>query len=114
MSTAPPSESQAQSEGKALYFKVKAPILKLDPKEIMWVEEIDRYVQIQTVSRRYMVHISLKEISDMLRPANFIQVNNSFVVSLSRVTAVNTQTLVIGKMMIPIGKSYQKAVLARV
>lgn len=81
--------------------------------DIHWVEAKGDYVKVSTTHKNYMVHIPLKQLESELPGDRFMRVHRSFLVRLGGIETLEDNTLSITGKLIPIGKSYRKALLER-
>jgi len=91
------------------YFKVDGQLVKLLHTDILYAQSIKDYILIKTLSRSYIVHMTMKALSELLPNNQFRRVHRSFLVNLSHVTVVERQAIQIGGHSIPIGDSYRSS-----
>ena len=65
------------------------------------------YVRIHTDDGAIMTLMSMKAMEDALPATRFIRVHRSFIVNLDRVTTIERNRIVFGKVYIPITDSYK-------
>ncbi|MEJ7693588.1 response regulator transcription factor [Daejeonella sp.] len=93
------------------YFKVNGRMIKILHKDIIFAQSIKDYVIINTANERFVTHMTMKYLNDLL-PANlFKRVHRSFLVGTAHVTAIGRNGIELGTHRIPIGESYKRAVL---
>lgn len=82
---------------------------RLATKDIIYIESDGEYVKYHTGKDRFMALGSLKKLVEVLGD-DFVQVHRSYVVNRAFVIAKNRQNMeLLGKRMIPIGKTYKNA-----
>ena len=94
----------------ALFVKYNSRLFKLKIPDILFIEVDEKFCYIQTAARRYTVNMRLKNLLELLPPANFVQVHRSYAVNTEAIDEVNLedQTLKIGGKEIPIGRTYRE------
>ncbi|MFN4233422.1 MAG: response regulator [Bacteroidia bacterium] len=92
-----------------LFVKANSKLVKLNTKDIYFVEALKDYVVINTASSRYTIHSTMKDIQAKLSPADFIRVHRSFIVRIDKIAAIEHNNIIIegDKKIIPIGGSYK-------
>lgn len=89
------------------YFKVDGQLVKLQHVDILYAQSIKDYILLKTVRRSFIVHMTMKGLSELLPDSQFRRIHRSFLVNLSHLTKVGRQDVQIGDMIIPIGDSYR-------
>lgn len=90
-----------------LFVKTEHRILKLNTRDILYVEALQNYVSLNTINGRVMSLQPLKKIEEQLPRSEFIRVHKSFIVSLRHISAVERGRIYIGDTVIPVGDSYR-------
>jgi DNA-binding LytR/AlgR family response regulator len=98
----------------AIFVRHNSKYIKVPIKEILWVEAIGDYVQINCLpnatskQRRYTVHSTMKGMEQKLPAQQFKRVHRSYIVRLDVIQEIEDSTLVLeGDKMVPVGKSYK-------
>ncbi|WP_350290666.1 LytTR family DNA-binding domain-containing protein [uncultured Croceitalea sp.] len=94
-----------------LILKEGTDIVKIDLASIQYVEAQQNYSHIITVSRKYLILITLKELLKLLPTDFFYQVHRSFIVNLDKVDEIVGDTAIINGIPIPISKRIKGAFL---
>lgn len=84
--------------------------LKIGYKEIDYIEALDDYIKINVKPKPYLVHMSMKVVTDKLPPEKFMRVHRSYIVCIEKVTSWNKNSITIGEKTIPVSITYQKQV----
>lgn len=92
-----------------LFVKANSKLVKLNTKDIYFVEALKDYVVINTANTRYTIHSTMKDIQAKLSPAEFIRVHRSFIVRIDKIASIEHSNIIIEgeKKIIPIGGSYK-------
>jgi DNA-binding LytR/AlgR family response regulator len=91
-------------------FKSGKTIYRLLPKDILYVEGANEYLNVVTKTGHFLVYMTIAEIIKLL-PDQLIQVHRSYVVNQQNVSSLTRHTVTINKKDIPISKTYQKNAL---
>ena len=92
-----------------LFVMSNSRLVKLNTKDIYFVEALKDYVVINLLNTRYTVHSTMKDIEAKLPENEFIRVHRSFIVRVDKITAIKQPNLILenDKKVIPIGGSYK-------
>ncbi len=92
-----------------LFVKANSKLVKLNTKDIYFVEALKDYVVINTATARYTIHSTMKDIQAKLSSADFIRVHRSFIVRIDKIASIEHNNIVVegDKKIIPIGGSYK-------
>lgn len=82
--------------------------LRLD--DILWISSLKDYVQIYTADEKYITQVPIGEIGQQLPDDLFLRIHRSYIVNITRITAFTGQDVEIGKVELPIGRSYKNLV----
>ncbi len=98
-----------------LFVKSNSRLVKVNMKDVYFIEALKDYVVINTELTRYTIHSTMKDIEKKLAPNEFIRVHRSFIVRVDKITAIENHNLVLEKerKSIPIGGSYKDDLLQR-
>jgi len=97
------------------YFFIKANsvMTKVHIKDILWIEALGDYITINTTSKKFVLHLTLKAIGDRLPQDKFVRVHRSYIVTVDNITAVEDTTIYIDETPIPVGALYKENFLKR-
>lgn len=79
--------------------------------EILYIEAMQNYVTIYTTSRKYITLLYLRNVEDNLDKQSFIRVHKSYLVSISKIEAIENNEIIIGAFRIPISRNYRDHVI---
>ncbi|QES88536.1 LytTR family transcriptional regulator [Rhizosphaericola mali] len=77
--------------------------------EIRVLKAAENYVTLILEDRQLFGHITMQQILSQLLADDFIQTHKSFIVSIKDIEYVNTNSIGIKNMEIPIGKTFKTA-----
>jgi len=90
-----------------LYFRSDRKMVKVFLDDIRYIESFKDYIVIHRVNDPELrIKETLNNVENMLPPNLFKRIHRSFVVSLTKITAFTKTDVEIGKIELPIGKSY--------
>ena len=109
-------QKQSKQTSKNDYFFVKCEqqLEKIQLSELLFVEAMQNYVQIHTKRGKFITLIPLKNIFQELPQTDFIQTHRSFIVAINAVESIEGNILKIGPHQIPISRSLQEEVKAKI
>ncbi len=99
--------SKNQTEETALFIKADYKNVKVNTKDILYIEGFDDYIKIHLETGKSLVTLtSLKSILEKLPEKDFIRIHRSYIVSKNKIERIYNQLVKVGDKDIPIGKSY--------
>ena len=96
-----------------LFVKVKHRMVKIELKDVLYVEAYDNYSFIVTGQQKYLVSSTLKEMENKLPNNDFVRIHRSYIVNFNRIEAIEENFVIVNTNSIPIGKSFKKALMTR-
>ena len=96
------------------FVKVDKKMVKIYHDQILFVEAVGDYVKIVCKDDTFISASSLKRFTAELPEDSFIRVHRSYTISPYRVTALEGNTIEIGKHKIPVGRQYLNEVRSRI
>ena len=107
-----PGKSELTPGITSEYFFIKADnkLVKIFLEEILFVEALQNYVTIQTISKKYISYLTIKSVEDYLPADRFIKVHKSFIISAARVDSIEGNEIRIDQFHIPISRSLKDEV----
>lgn len=102
------AQQPIQLHAKDLYIKADSKIVKVNLKDLLYVEALADYVMIYTTQgNRYIVHSTMKGVEKKLNSGEFIRVHRSYIVNIDKIDAIEDLSIIINKKFIPIGASFK-------
>ena len=98
-----------------IFVKSNSRLVKIKTKDIFFVEALKDYVVVNTLTTRYTIHSTMKDIEKKLPPMEFIRVHRSFIVNIGKIVAIEYPNLILeeDKKTVPIGGSYKEELVGR-
>ncbi len=81
--------------------------IRINEADILFIQSFKDYVEIKTVSDKYLYRSTLKNMEGKLPSINFIRVHRSYLIQKDKVDGISKDELIIQNHQIPIGKTYQ-------
>lgn len=113
--TAQPSDAQKQDFriGNSLFVRDKGRLVKLPVDDIRYAEADDNYVLLHTADRRYVLNSSLNAVAERIASPHFVRVHRSYLVDIRRVSALREREVLLGDVVLPLGRTHRAEVRAR-
>lgn len=101
---------QKEVEAGFLLVKYNYQWLKIPYKDIEYIEALDDYIKINVQPKPYLVHMSMKVVTEKLPGDRFMRVHRSYIVCIEKIASWNKNTITISDKIIPVSVTYQKQV----
>lgn len=107
--------SVPNNDNQFFFVRSNYKIVKIDPKEILYVEALADYVIIVTIKEKHIVHFTMKGLEEKLVAFKvFVRVHRSYIINVDHLKSVQDMGVMIGEKEIPLGRSYKQSFLERV
>jgi len=103
-------KKQDDSTDTYIFVKSDKQLKKILLKEILFIESMENYVVIHTLSSKEVVYTTLKHILESLSYSNFLQVHRSFIVNIDFINSIEGNFLKIGTQKIPVARNLRDEV----
>lgn len=99
-----------------IFVKSKSRLIKLNTKDIFFIEALKDYVVINTLNKRYTIHSTMKDIERKMAKDFFLRVHRSYIVRLDKIAQIEQPNLILeeNNKIIPIGGSYKEELIKRI
>lgn len=97
----------ATPEQEFLFVKADYKTIRVDFKDILWIEGLKDYIIIQTRDQKIITLLSMNKMMEKLPNSKFLRVHRSFIVSLQKIDSIEKSRIRIGAKEIPIGEVYK-------
>lgn len=98
---------QTAQEQEFLFVKADYKTIRVDFKDILWIEGLKDYIIIQTKDQKIITLLSMNKMMDKLPDTKFLRVHRSFIVSLQKIDSIEKSRIRIGAKEVPIGEVYK-------
>lgn len=101
----------ATEEEKFLLIKDHKGLIKVNQKEILYIEGCKDYVKIALPGKAHLMHKTMKDMQECLGE-KFVRVHRSFIVSANHIKIIKSEHVILSNgSQIPIGNLYKQQVL---
>lgn len=95
-----------------IYVKVDGRLVRLDLKDVLYVESLGDYVVFHTEKKdKFIVHSTLKNIDEKITDPKFLKVHRSFIVNLTKIIDIQETNLIVKDKVIPISRAHKPALM---
>ncbi len=102
-------EGRKSIEKDHIFIKSGYESLKIEIKDILYIEALKDYIQIFTAEQKILSLMSMKDILEMLPAEKFKRVHRSFIISADKISRVAPRKVYIGTKEVPLGDIYRDA-----
>jgi len=95
------------------FVKMDTKLVRVDFKEVQYVEALGDYVHIVTSQSKLIVYSTMRAIEEKFPPTQFVRVHRSFIANINCIQALEDNSLLIKDKHIPVGQTYLRNVLQR-
>ncbi|MCC9135994.1 LytR/AlgR family response regulator transcription factor [Pontibacter silvestris] len=95
------------AEHDFMFVKADYKTIRVDFKDILWIEGLKDYIIIQTKDQKIITLLSMNKMMEKLPKSQFLRVHRSFIVSLQKIDSIEKSRIRIGTKEIPIGEVYK-------
>lgn len=93
-----------------LFVKVDGRQVKINPKDIIFIEGLSDYIRIHMPNERLVVLDNLKDFINKLSPKEFMRIHKSYIIQLDKVKSIDGNMIYHDLGSIPIGETYKNEV----
>ncbi|MFD2245184.1 LytR/AlgR family response regulator transcription factor [Pontibacter ruber] len=97
----------APAEHDFMFVKADYKTIRVDFKDILWIEGLKDYIIIQTKDQKIITLLSMNKMMEKLPESKFLRVHRSFIVALQKIDSIEKSRIRIGNKEIPIGEVYK-------
>jgi len=103
-----------QQSAGYIFVKSEHRLIKVDLKDILYIEGMQNYLVLHTVKERIIHLQTFKKLEEQLPEIDFVRVHRSYIVALRHITAVERSRIFMGDVILNIGESYRDAFYSRI
>ena len=97
----------------SVFIKADKKVYKVELKDILYIEALDDYIKMVTVSGSYLINDTLKSMQEELPGSGFMRVHKSFIIAKNKIVFFEGNYVKVGDRDIPIGASYREEIFNR-
>lgn len=98
---------------KSMFLKVDYKLIRVMVDDILYVEAKGDYALFKTEEKGYIVHTTMKRVSERLEAYDFVKVHRSYVVNLAKIVDIEESNLLIENKVIPISRANKESLIKR-
>ncbi len=106
-----PEPQTSAPEQDFMFVKADYKSIRVDFKDILWIEGLKDYIIIQTKDQKIITLLSMNKMMEKLPDSKFLRVHRSYIVSLQKIDSIEKSRIRIGSKEIPIGEVYREQFL---
>lgn len=112
----PPLQSVANDVYDKGYFYAKADykIVRINFREILFVEGLKEYVQIHTENKKVVTYFSMHKMEELLPDDSFLRVHKSYIINLQKIDAIQGNRISIAGRQVPVSKTQREEFLLKI
>lgn len=96
-----------------VFIKKDSRLVRVDFKDMHWIEALADYVNIYTPNERHTVLSTMKAIEAKLPANEFMRIHRSFIVRLDQIKEIEDNTVILDGKAIPISRSKKDEFISR-
>ncbi|GAB4019843.1 LytR/AlgR family response regulator transcription factor [Spirosoma koreense] len=108
------AETTFPDEPEFIFIKTEYKTVRIDVKDIIYLEGMKDYVQIHTSQARFMTLLPLSRLLEKLPARQFVRVHRSYIIALSRIDSIERNRIHLGQVLLPIGDLYRDELMKRI
>lgn len=106
-------EDEGVFNQQSLFIKVNSRLVRIDMKDILFVEAKGDYTVFKTRDKGYVVNSTFKNAEEKLDPNQFIRVHRSYIVNIEQVVDIEENNLLINEQIIPVSRGQKPNLMKR-
>lgn len=91
-----------------IFIKENYRFIKIKTDAIQYLESSNNYVNIVCDDRKYLIRMQMSQLLEKLIFKNIIRIHKSYAVNLHAISSFSEQEVTIGKLELPMGRSYKE------
>ena len=98
------------------YFFVKCEnsFKRIYYRDLLFVQALQNYVIIRTVTKQYVCYLSLTAVEEYLPDEKFIKVQKSYIVAIEHIDSIENNVVQIGEIEISISRKNKNEIVAKI
>jgi two-component system, LytTR family, response regulator len=103
----------SEPEADHVFLKQDNRLVKVLFEDILYVEALKDFSKVFLKDRTMLASAHLKMMEDMLPGSRFLRVHRSYIVALDKISALQGNTIEVGKQELPMGTTYKEELMRR-
>lgn len=109
-----PENLTTEIDNNFVFIKDKGKITKINKDNILWLEAMDNYTIIHTLTGRHIAGSSLKSVIEKLNSSNIFRIHKSHAVALNKISKIEDNLIYINKTYLIISRTYKKDLMEKI
>lgn len=97
----------ARNQDIFLYLKVDRKMVKVDVKDILWIESQKDYIKVVLCDKELISKQKISILEELLPEDQFLRIHRSFIISMNKIENFNSSKIGIDGKELPIGRNYK-------
>lgn len=100
-----------QFEG-SIFLNADGQIQRINLQDILYIKGYGDYMQLKCNEKTYTVHITMKNLQEILPTSDFYRVHKSYIIRLDKIDAISSSHVDISNSHIPISRNNKQELLS--
>ncbi|HEX2968831.1 MAG TPA: LytTR family DNA-binding domain-containing protein [Bacteroidales bacterium] len=101
-------------EKGCFYVKADYKIVRINYRDIQYIEGLREYVQIHTENKKIITYISMQKMSELLLPKYFFRIHKSYIINLQKIDTIQGNLITICGKQVSISKNQREDFFNRI
>lgn len=111
----PEGEGFKKNTDQSFFIKEKNALVKINYDEVLYIQSLGDFVNIFLANGdKKIVLVSMKNMEQQLSAAVFLRISRTHIVNKNKITALETGMILLDKLQLPVGKTYNDIVMKAV
>lgn len=107
------AQNSPKVESENIFVKADSLLVKLNSKDISYLEAFGDYIKVHTDQKTYITHGRMMNADKILPTDQFARIHRSYIVRIDRIVNIDVSNLQIGDKILPISNSYKEQLLSK-
>jgi two-component system LytT family response regulator len=97
-----------------MFAKANGKLEKISFDEILFIEGMENYAAVHLISKKLIIHTTIKALLEKLPAGQFVQTHKSYIAAIDKVESIDGNTLYIQKHQVPVSKYLRDVVMEQI
>ncbi|MBO9635236.1 MAG: response regulator transcription factor [Chitinophagaceae bacterium] len=99
----------AKASTHYLYLRIERRLIKVNTKDILWIESMKDYIKVVTVDKSYTTKQKISVVEKLLPISEFMRIHRSYIIPVNKAEGYHPNHILIAGNKIPVGRNYKQA-----
>lgn len=104
-----PEVSAPKPSTHFLYLRIERRLIKVNTKDILWIESMKDYIKVVTSDKTYMTKQKISVVEKLLPISEFMRIHRSYIIPVNKAEGYHPNHILIAGNKIPVGRNYKQA-----